>query len=152
VLLFALAKTTAETYDFPRTRAALEGREVVRPLEVRATDLYAVRGQVQPGIVLIGDAFQASCPSSGSGVTRILNDIERLTQAHIPDWFATPGVEADKIAAFYGDPVKQAVDNQAMRGSLRGRSTTLAATPYWRARRAAVTLKRAFEAARARRR
>ena len=136
------------TRTLPETRAALAGREVVRKLEVRGTDLYAVSGHVRPGVVLLGDAFQTSCPSSGTGVTRILNDVERLTQVHIPAWFASPGIDAGKIGRFYADSVKQAVDNDAMRRSLRARRATLGTTPHWRARRVAAAIKRSFEAAR----
>jgi 2-polyprenyl-6-methoxyphenol hydroxylase-like FAD-dependent oxidoreductase len=130
-------------------KPALEGRQVVRKLEVRGTDLYDVSGQVQDGVVLLGDAFQATCPSSGTGVTRILNDVERLAGAHIPAWFSGDGIGADKIGAFYADPAKQAVDREAMRRSIRGRQATLGATPYWRARRAVAALKRSLDAARA---
>jgi len=137
------------TGTLPATKAALAGREVVRKLEVRGTDLYAVSGHVREGVVLLGDAFQASCPSSGTGVTRILNDVERLTQAHIPAWFATEGVDAEKIGDFYADPIKQEVDNEAMRRSIGGRRATLGTTPYWRARRAVAAMKRSLEAARA---
>jgi len=129
----------------------LAGRDVVRDLEVRGTDLYAVSGHVRDGLVLLGDAFQGSCPSSGTGVTRILSDVARLSQAHIPAWFATPGIDADKIGDFYADPLKQAVDNEAMRRSIRGRQTTLGVTPYWRGRRALARLKRSIVAARTRR-
>ncbi len=132
----------------PGVKPALEGREVVRKLEVRGTDLYEVSGQVQDGLVLLGDAFQATCPSSGTGVTRILNDVERLTQAHIPAWFAGDGIGADKIGAFYADPAKQAVDHEAMRRSVRGRQATLGTTPYWRARRAVAAIKRSLDATR----
>lgn len=135
-------------HTLPETRAALAGRAVVRPLEVRSTDLYAVSGHVQDGIVLLGDAFQATCPSSGTGVTRILNDVERLTQTHIPAWFSTPGIACEKIAAFYADPIKQAVDKDAMRRSIRGRKATLGSAPYWRARRTVAAFRRAFDVAR----
>jgi len=133
------------TRTLPETAPALAGRALARQLEVRGTDLYAVSGHVQDGVVLLGDAFQATCPSSGTGVTRILNDVERLTQAHIPAWFSTPGVGARKIAAFYADPVKQAVDIDGMRRSIRGRKATLGVAPCWRARRAVAAFKRAYE-------
>ena len=139
------------TQTLPETRASLTGREVARDLEVRGTDLYAVSGHVRDGLVLLGDAFQASCPSSGTGVTRILSDVARLTQAHIPAWFATPGIDAGKIGEFYADPIKLAVDSDSMRRSIRGRKATLGTTPYWRARRAVAGLKRSIMAARARR-
>ena len=141
----------ALTRTLPETAPALIGREVVRKLEVRGTDLYAVGGHVQDGVVLLGDAFQASCPASGTGVTRILNDVERLAATHVPAWFASPGMASEKIAAFYADPLKQTVDNDAMRRSIRGRKATIGAAPYWRARRTVASFKRAFDVAQARR-
>ena len=35
-------------------------------------DLSVVEGHLQPGIVLIGDAFQTNCPAAGTGVARLL--------------------------------------------------------------------------------
>ncbi|MEI9904434.1 MAG: hypothetical protein WDN06_11020 [Asticcacaulis sp.] len=43
------------------------------------------------GLVLIGDAFHAPCPASGTGMLRILHDVKRLTEAHLPAWLETPG-------------------------------------------------------------
>ncbi|MGY3466362.1 2-polyprenyl-6-methoxyphenol hydroxylase-like FAD-dependent oxidoreductase [Bradyrhizobium sp. LM6.11] len=35
-------------------------------------DLSIVEGHLQPGVVLIGDAFQTNCPAAGTGVARLL--------------------------------------------------------------------------------
>jgi hypothetical protein len=37
-------------------------------------------------------------------------DVQLLCNVHIPQWLATPGMGAAKIAAFYDDPEKQAYD------------------------------------------
>jgi 2-polyprenyl-6-methoxyphenol hydroxylase-like FAD-dependent oxidoreductase len=137
---------------FPQAAAALAGLEIVRPPEIRSTDLYASEGHVQPGVVLLGDAFHAPCPASGTGMTRILNDVERLAGAHLPHWLATPGMGADKIAAFYADPVKQAVDAASLRASMMGRRSALDPSLYWRVRRTVGKLKRRIADARAERR
>ena len=118
------------------------GLDVVRKLEARSTDLYGVRGQVRPGVVLLGDAFHAPCPASGTGMTRILNDVDRLATLHIPQWMATPGMGRGKIAAFYADPEKRRVDAASVKRSLRGRATATSQSPYWRVRRSLCQLKR----------
>jgi 2-polyprenyl-6-methoxyphenol hydroxylase-like FAD-dependent oxidoreductase len=126
----------------PGAGAVLAGLQVVRPLEVRSTDLYAVRGHVRPGVVLLGDAFHAPCPSSGTGMTRILNDVDRLARVHVPAWMRTPGMSQSKIAAFYADPVKRRVDRASVQRSLGARGAATSLSPYWRARRSLGVLKR----------
>jgi 2-polyprenyl-6-methoxyphenol hydroxylase-like FAD-dependent oxidoreductase len=128
--------------DFPEAAAALAGLAIVRPPEIRSTDLYASEGHIQAGVVLLGDAFHAPCPASGTGMTRILNDVERLARTHLPQWLATPGMGADKIAAFYADPVKLAVDKASLHASIMGRRSAIDQSLYWRVRRTAGKLKR----------
>jgi len=135
--------------DFPEAAAALAGLALVRAPEIRSTDLYASEGHIQPGVVLVGDAFHAPCPASGTGMTRILNDVERLAATYLPQWLATPGMDADKIAAFYGDPVKLAVDKSSLRASMMGRRSAIDRSLYWRARRMAGKLRRFVADARA---
>ena len=78
-------------------------------------DLANVEGHLQPGLVLIGDAFQTSCPAAGTGVSRLLVDIERLCTVHLPQWLGTDGMDVDKIAQFYADEEKIASDENAFR-------------------------------------
>ena len=126
----------------PQIGPVLRGLEVARPLEVRATDLYVTRGHVRDGVVLLGDAYHAPCPASGTGMTRILNDVDRLANVFIPRWMATPGMEASKIAAFYADPVKRRLDRRSVRRSMSGRAMAVSSHPYWRARRMVLGLRR----------
>ncbi len=135
--------------DFPEAAAALAGLAIVRAPEIRSTDLYASEGHIQPGVVLLGDAFHAPCPASGTGMTRILNDVERLAGTHLPQWLATPGMDADKIAAFYADPLKLAVDKCSLQASMMGRRSAIDQGLYWRVRRMAGKLRRLIADARA---
>ena len=41
---------------------------------------------LQPGIVLVGDAFSTSCPAAGTGTTKVFTDVERLCNVYIPHW------------------------------------------------------------------
>ena len=94
-LMPGLAKITG-AYD-------VSGRVHIRP-----ADLYVTEGVEKPGVVLIGDAFSTSCPTAGTGTGKVFTDVERLGNVYIPRWLATPGMGADKIAAFYADPVRAA--------------------------------------------
>ena len=73
--------------------------EVAAPIKIRPVDLYVTHGYRQPGIVLVGDAFATSCPAAGTGANKVLTDVERLCNVHLPRWLATDGMGVDKIAA-----------------------------------------------------
>jgi 2-polyprenyl-6-methoxyphenol hydroxylase-like FAD-dependent oxidoreductase len=79
--------------------------EVAGDVRIRPVDLYVTGGHRQAGIVLLGDAFATSCPAAGTGSGKAMTDAWRLAE-HIPAWLATEGMGADKIAAFYDDPIK----------------------------------------------
>ena len=98
---------------------------VISKVESGAVDLYRVKGEHQPGVVLIGDAFQNSCPSTGSGLSKIFTDVDLLSSEFVPHWFATPGMGADKIATFYANPEKREMDGESLRVALyRRRAAT----------------------------
>ena len=80
-------------------------------IKIRPVDLFVSHGYQQPGVVLLGDAFSTSCPAAGTGARKAMMDAERLCHGYIPQWLATPGMGADKIAAFYADPEKRECDD-----------------------------------------
>jgi 2-polyprenyl-6-methoxyphenol hydroxylase-like FAD-dependent oxidoreductase len=104
-------------------------------IKIRPVDLYAIRGHRQPGVVLVGDAFATSCPAAGTGARKVFTDVERLCNVYIPRWLATPGLGADKVAAFYDDPVKTACDTFAITKAYRLKSFSLGRGPSAIARR-----------------
>jgi 2-polyprenyl-6-methoxyphenol hydroxylase-like FAD-dependent oxidoreductase len=108
----------------------VDGRVMIRPI-----DLYVTHGHQRDGIALVGDAFATSCPAAGTGARRALMDVERLCNIHIPQWLTTPGMAADKIAAFYNDPVKKACDEYSLAKAYDLRSFSLDGGLYWRCRR-----------------
>ena len=97
----------------PALRKLTGEAEVVGPVKIRPADLYVTRGHVQPGVVLVGDAFATSCPAAGTGTSKVFTDVERLCNEYIPHWLASDGMGADKIGAFYADPVKNACDRHS---------------------------------------
>lgn len=130
----------------PGASRALQGLAVVRRCEIRGIDLYVTEGHKRAGVVLIGDSFHAPCPSSGTGMLRILHDIKILADGHLPRWLATPGMSASKIAAFYDDPAKRVLDARSLGGSLRGREWAVNSGLKWRIMRAARKLKQKIAA------
>ncbi|QQO12685.1 FAD-dependent monooxygenase [Bradyrhizobium diazoefficiens] len=78
-------------------------------------DLSVVEGYLQGGVVLIGDAFQTNCPAAGTGVARLLVDVERLCTEYVPRWITTSGMGREKISEFYVDRDKVAADQQSLK-------------------------------------
>jgi len=130
----------------PEAARSLDGLKVARRCEVRGIDLYTTEGHRRPGVVLIGDSFHAPCPSTGTGMLRILNDIKILADGHLPGWLATPGMGADKIAQFYDDQAKQKLDARSLGGSLRGREWATNGSLKWRLMRTVRRLKQKIAA------
>src|SRR6202011_2045269 len=54
-------------------------------------DLYVSAGHRQAGAVLVGDAFETTCPVTGTGSDKVFTDVERLCNVHIPAWLAIDG-------------------------------------------------------------
>jgi 2-polyprenyl-6-methoxyphenol hydroxylase-like FAD-dependent oxidoreductase len=104
-------------------------------VKIRPADLYITRGHRQAGIVLVGDAFATSCPAAGTGTLKVLTDVERLCNVHVPQWLAGPGMGVDKIAAFYDDPVKIAADAFSEQKAYRLRSLSIDPGLAWAAGR-----------------
>jgi 2-polyprenyl-6-methoxyphenol hydroxylase-like FAD-dependent oxidoreductase len=109
--------------------------EVVGPVKIRPADLYVTHGHVQPGVVLVGDAFGTSCPAAGTGTSKVFTDVERLCNEYIPHWFASEGMGAEKIGAYYADPVKNACDRHSFNKAFTLRSMSIDESLSWRARR-----------------
>jgi 2-polyprenyl-6-methoxyphenol hydroxylase-like FAD-dependent oxidoreductase len=119
----------------PGLRKLMGDFAVTGDIHIRPVDLTAVKGHLQAGVVLLGDAFATSCPAAGTGVNKVFTDVERLCNVHVPRWFATPGMDREKIAAFYDDPVKQACDAESAALAFYVRSISIDAGILWQARR-----------------
>ncbi|KQT45564.1 hypothetical protein ASG52_15555 [Methylobacterium sp. Leaf456] len=119
----------------PGIEPACGGLGIAGRVQVRPIDLTVSEGYRRDGVVLLGDAFCTTCPAPGVGVRRVLTDVERLAQVHLPGWLASPGMDAVKIGAFYDDPVKRASDAAAIRASVFSRAMAVEPGPLWTARR-----------------
>jgi 2-polyprenyl-6-methoxyphenol hydroxylase-like FAD-dependent oxidoreductase len=115
---------------------------VMGKVEFGRADLYRVEGNPRPGVVLIGDAFQSVCPSTGMGLEKVLTDVEALAEC-VPRWWATPGMGVDKLTEFYSHPRKAACDARALRNARRFRQAAMDPSPRWRVYRFLLHLKSA---------
>jgi 2-polyprenyl-6-methoxyphenol hydroxylase-like FAD-dependent oxidoreductase len=119
----------------PRLRRITGEFKVTGDIKVRPADLYVSSGHRQPGVVLVGDAFETTCPVSGTGTDKVFTDVERLCNVHIPAWLSTHGMAENKIAAFYNDPIKTECDAWSIAKAYNFRSVSIDDGLYWRAQR-----------------
>jgi 2-polyprenyl-6-methoxyphenol hydroxylase-like FAD-dependent oxidoreductase len=129
----------------PRLRRITGDYKINGPVKIRPADLYVTHGYRQHGVVLAGDAFATSCPAAGTGSDKVFTDAERLCNVHIPRWLTSEGMDADKISAFYDDPVKIACDAASTAKAYRLRSMSIDNGLSWRAARWARFLTRAAQ-------
>lgn len=132
-----LRRAPAATLEaaLPRLKRITGAFDIPGELKIRPVDLYVNDASYQPGVVLVGDAFATSCPVAGTGCDKVFTDVERLCNIHIPQWLASDGMDADKIAAFYADPVKRGCDEWSAAKAFDFRSVSIATSPYWTAQR-----------------
>ena len=121
--------------SLPKLRKLTGNFKITGEIKIRPADLYVSTGYRQPGIVLVGDAFATSCPVTGTGTDKVFTDVAQLCNVHIPAWLATDGMDEDKIAAFYDDPVKTECDAWSAAKAYSFRSVTFDNGLSWRAQR-----------------
>lgn len=121
--------------SLPKLGKVIGEYRVVSNVESARTDLFRMEGDPQPGVVLIGDAFQNVCPSTGKGLNKVFTDVDVLSSECVPRWFATPGMGSDKIVSFYSQPRKQAEDARAYNDALYRRRASTNRSLRWRIHR-----------------
>ncbi|MGN6536854.1 MAG: FAD-dependent oxidoreductase [Mesorhizobium sp.] len=142
VKAFRESPTETLAATLPGLRKVLGDFQVVGRVQNWIMDLAVAENCRQDGVVLIGDAYQTSCPAAGTGFSRLLTDVERLCHVHVPQWLATPGMTADKIGCYYDDPEKQAADASALAQAKYRRSLTVDTGLAWRVRRLLLVWRR----------
>jgi 2-polyprenyl-6-methoxyphenol hydroxylase-like FAD-dependent oxidoreductase len=126
----------------PGLQSYLGDFRVIDQVQNWVMDLSVAEGHLQPGVVLIGDAFQTNCPAAGTGVRRLLVDVERLCTEYLPRWLATEGMSKEKIAQFYSDRDKTASDEHSLRMARFRQALTSNNDIRWNVRRRIHFLRR----------
>lgn len=114
VKAFASDPTRQLAAVLPRLSRVIGDVRVSSKVHMCPIDLYRIATPALPGVVLIGDAFQSVCPATGTGLSKILADVEILCGRYVPRWLNTPRLEAQVIQRFYDDPAKAAVDHDSL--------------------------------------
>lgn len=133
VLRFRRDPLDALSAVMPALGQRLHGASVTGEVELRATDLYTIDQPALDGVVLIGDARRTSCPASGTGISRIINDVRALSERFVPGWLET---QSD-VARFYADGAVRRLDADLHRRSMNGRNLAVRSGVAWRLRRLA---------------
>lgn len=118
----------------PRLTKVTGALQLSSKVECMAIDLYRTEHAVIPGVVLLGDAFQSVCPSTGTGLSKVLVDVHTLLRL-VPQWLQTSGMSAQKIREFYADERKQRTDRDSLHDALYRRNLCLDPSIGWRLRR-----------------
>jgi 2-polyprenyl-6-methoxyphenol hydroxylase-like FAD-dependent oxidoreductase len=119
----------------PKLTRAIGDFDVVTNVESSRIDLYQMDGYRQPGLVLMADAFQGVCPTTGTGISRVLTDVDVLCHECVPHWLSTPGMSAEKIGSFYDNVRKRETDEHSLVGAWGNRQMAVNGGLPWMARR-----------------
>jgi 2-polyprenyl-6-methoxyphenol hydroxylase-like FAD-dependent oxidoreductase len=87
-------------------------------VSIRPVDLVRVNAPQRAGIVLVGDAYSTSCPAAGTGVNKVLTDVQRLCSSYVPAWLGKETIDAADVADFYADPVKLQCESESLQKAL----------------------------------
>jgi 2-polyprenyl-6-methoxyphenol hydroxylase-like FAD-dependent oxidoreductase len=118
----------------PKLSRLIGEYRVTSEVDSARVNLYKVNDHSQPGVVMIGDAFQSACPATGMGLDKVLTDVDVLSEC-IPQWLASPGMSGSKLADFYEHPRKRVMDSQALQSSQDHRRLVTDRSIRWRIHR-----------------
>ena len=51
---------------------------------------------IQPGVVVLADAYQSVDPTKGQGLVKTMTDVDALCFRCLPRWLNTPGMGSEK--------------------------------------------------------
>ncbi|MGB0109170.1 MAG: FAD-dependent monooxygenase [Terriglobales bacterium] len=128
----------------PKLRRAIGEYRVISKVETGRVDLYRMEGDPQPGVVMIGDAAQNSCPATGKGLTKIFTDVDVLSEC-VPVWFGSAGMGSERMMSFSQHPRKQATDAKALHDAFYCRHACTGQSLRWRVHRLRLHLTMQFK-------
>ncbi len=81
-------------------------------------------------MALVGDSYQSACPSTGTGLSKVLTDVDVLCNVCVPLWMATPGMGVEKINEYYDNATERAGDSFSLGAALHSREVALGSTRF----------------------
>jgi 2-polyprenyl-6-methoxyphenol hydroxylase-like FAD-dependent oxidoreductase len=99
---------------FPNLREHIGAVSAVSTVQVVPTAYYRLRSPARAGVVVVGDEYQSVSPATGTGLSRVLVDVDVLCTRYAPTWLAGGRVGPRQVRAFYKDPVKVTSDRKSL--------------------------------------
>ena len=116
---------------FPELENIIGKFKVSSKVEVFPITLDRAENHLQDGIVLIGDAYQSVCPATGTGLSKVLVDVDRLCNEYIPTWLKSSNFDSATIAQYYSDSVKRSSDQHSLNSADSQKQTAINPSLYW---------------------
>lgn len=116
---------------FPRLDRLTGPLVVSGRVSVGAIELVQAVNPARPSVVLVGDAYQTVCPSTGTGLEKAFRDAETLAE-HATGWLRAGGATIARVRGFYDDEAKRRVDRGSIEAALYRRRVSL--DDSWRMR------------------
>jgi 2-polyprenyl-6-methoxyphenol hydroxylase-like FAD-dependent oxidoreductase len=133
---FVREPRTELTRMLPKLTGVIGEVDVVSRVETGRVDLFRAEGLDQAGVVLLADAFESVCPTTGMGLTKVLTDVDVFCHECMPRWLATPRIGAQALAGYYDHPRKRQVDDDSLSVAWANRQLAVSNALPWRLRRA----------------
>ena len=100
----------------PKLRHLTGPLEQLGKTDAQRIDLYRVRPSPQGGVVAIGDAHQSVCPATGTGLSKVLTDVQVAGES-IPRWLSAGDTGVETLDEYYSDPRKIKCDQDSIAGA-----------------------------------
>lgn len=142
---FRLSPNYFLSLRLPGLKRVIGDFTVGEKITIRPVSLYQATGLEKPGVVVIGNAYQAACPAVGCGIGRIATEVDLLCNLYIPIWLGESPkmLDWETFSRFYQDPIKVAVDQEAMRGAEYRRKLATETGMRWKLHRSRVKVQQA---------
>lgn len=101
---------------FPGMQSIVGPYRIASQLHACPVEIYRVNKTPTKGIVLLGDAYQCACPASGTGITKLLTDVNILAEL-IPKWLLDKQSRENYLSEYYNHPRKISCDAESIQFS-----------------------------------
>ncbi|BDS06480.1 monooxygenase FAD-binding protein [Oceaniferula spumae] len=100
---------------FPKLESLIGSFKVTSKVEMFATHFYQMLTPNINGVVAIGDAYQSVSPTTGTGLSKVLNDVDVLCNVFVPRWFEQQSFDSEQINEYYHFAQKKESDSDSKR-------------------------------------
>ncbi len=103
---------TIEKY-FPKLSDHIGEYKIISKVQVFPTSFYRLKNIYQAGMIVVGDELQSVSPATGTGLSKIVTEADRLTEHYIPKWLANECVTSYDVWKYYHDKEKSTMERHS---------------------------------------